>query len=379
MGFTRTNTLPAEDAIVTLLPMEGCTGSKRPVISRTHRCPALSWRTGVSGDTPGQYNAAQQVRGETLFPYLRPMSNPVICIGAALVDELYHTTAPILPATTNDGTVTKTAGGVSRNIAHQLALLGVPVQLISVLGNDSEGDWLRSVCTQAGVGLDAAVTLNGPTGKYTGILNPDGSLFTAFLTHAANHLITPAHLERHTDLLRTAGWLLADANINIDTALWLLAFSRQHGIPMVIEPVSVPPAMKFKDADLNGLHLITPNEDELPVLCSGQSFLTQQQVEELLNKGVEKIWLHNGKHGSALYSKEKSISLHACNIEVVDCTGAGDGSLSGFILGKHLGKEDMDCLKLAHTLSAEILQVEGAIARHLTQEKLLALVHKYYP
>jgi len=63
----------------------------------------------------------------------------------------------------------------------------------------------------------------------------------------------------------------------------------------------------------------------------------------------------------------------------VDCTGAGDGSLSGFILGKYLGKNELDCLKLAHTLSAEILQVNGAIATHLTQEKLLQQVEKYYP
>lgn len=41
--------------------------------------------------------------------------------------------------------------------------------------------------------------------------------------------------------------------------------------------------------------------------------------------------------------------------------------------------EDMDCLKLAHTLSAEILQVNGAIATHLNQEKLLGLIHEYYP
>jgi pseudouridine kinase len=147
----------------------------------------------------------------------------------------------------------------------------------------------------------------------------------------------------------------------------------------VIEPVSVPPAKKFKTVNLSGLYLITPNEDELPVLCSEKSFFTQQQVEELLNRGVENIWLHNGKHGSALYNKEKSITLHAPVIEVVDCTGAGDGSLSGYILGKHLGKDDIDCLKLAHTLSAEILQVNGAIATHLTQEKLSGLVSKYYP
>jgi pseudouridine kinase len=307
------------------------------------------------------------------------MPKPVICIGASFIDELFHAKEEMLLATTIDAVVTKTAGGVSRNIAHQLSLLGVPVELISVFGDDSDGDWLKRVCSEAGVRLNASITNEGLSGKYTGILNVDGSLFTAFLTNAALQLITPEHLSKHTDLLGSASYLLADANINVDTAEWLLAFSRQTGIPFVIEPVSVPPAKKFRDTNLDGLFLITPNEDELPVLCNKNAFFTQQQIEELLNRGVKNIWLHNGKHGSALYSKERSITLHAPSIEVVDCTGAGDGSLSGYILGKYLGKEDMDCLKLAHTLSVEILQVNGAIATHLTQDKLLQLVTKYYP
>lgn len=306
------------------------------------------------------------------------MSKPVICIGAALVDELFHATTELLLATTTDATVTKTAGGVSRNIAHQLALLNVPVQLITAVGNDSDGDWLKQTCSTAGVKLDASITRKGLSGKYTGILNVDGSLYTAFLTNAANHLITPQHLEKHKELLFTASYILADANINVDTVEWLLGFSLETGIPFVLEPVSVPPAKKYRTVDLKGLHLITPNEDELPVLCSEKSFFTQQQIEELLGKGVENIWLHNGKHGSALYTKEKAITLHAPSIDVVDCTGAGDGSLTGFILGKHLGKSDIECMKLAHTLSAEILQVNGAIATHLNQEKLLGMVSKYY-
>lgn len=307
------------------------------------------------------------------------MSNPVICIGASFVDELFHATDELLLATTNDAIVTKTAGGVSRNIAHQLALLDVNVQLISVFGNDSDGGWLKQVCSHAGVKLDASITKEGLSGKYTGILNADGSLFSAFLTNAANHLITPEHLAKQISLLKTASYLMADANIDVDTAEWLLAFSNETGIPFIIEPVSVPPAKKFQDANLIGLYLITPNENELPAICSAKAFFTQQQIEELLLRGVENIWLHNGQHGSALYNKEKSITLHAPSIEVVDCTGAGDGSLSGYLLGKHLGKEDMECLKLAHTLSAEILQVNGAIATQLTQQKLLQLVTKYYP
>jgi sugar/nucleoside kinase (ribokinase family) len=307
------------------------------------------------------------------------MSKPVICIGAAFVDELFHAKEELMIATTNDATVTKTAGGVSRNIAHQLALLDVDVQLISVFGNDSDGDWLKQVCTNAGVKINASITKQGLSGKYTGILNVDGSLFTAFISNDAFHLITPERLEKNKDLLKTASYLLADANINVDTGEWLLSFSKETGIPFILEPVSVPQSKKFKNVNLDGLQLVTPNEDELPVLCSEKALFTQHQIEELIGKGVENVWLHNGKLGSAIYNKERSITLHAPEIEIVDCTGAGDGSLSGFILGKTLGKEDVDCLKLAHTLSAEILQVNGAIATHLNQEKLLTLVSKYYP
>jgi len=278
------------------------------------------------------------------------MPKPVICIGAAFVDELFHMQEEMIMGSTVPASVTKTAGGVSRNIAHQLALLGVDVQLISVFGNDSDGDWLKQSCTNSDVKLDASITKEGVSGKYTAILNLDASLFTGFLTNAATNLITSQHLEKHKALLQTASYLLADANISVDAGEWLLAFTNETGIPLILEPVSVPPARKFKDVNLSGLHLVTPNEDELPVLCSEKALFTQHQIEELINRGVENVWLHNGKLGSAIYNKERSITLHAPEIETVDCTGAGDGSLSGFILGKTLGKADVDCLKLAHTL-----------------------------
>ena len=307
------------------------------------------------------------------------MSKPVICIGAALVDELFHATDDLLPATTNDAIVTKTAGGVSRNIAQQLSLLDVPVELISVFGNDSDADWLRKTCRDAGVGLNASITKEGLSGKYTGILNKDGSLFSAFLTNSYTHLIVQEYLNKHTDLLRTAMYIIADANISVATAVWLLNFSNETGIPFILEPTSVPYVKKFSDTNFDGLYMVTPNEDELPALCSEAAVSTEKQVDELLNKNIQNVWWHSGINGSIFYSKERTLKLNAPAVNVRDCTGAGDASLSGFILGKYLGKEDMDCLKLAHTLSAEILQVNGAITPHLDQKTLLQKVNQYFP
>ena len=312
------------------------------------------------------------------LPYFCRMPNPVICIGAALVDELFHANAPMLMHTTNEVTVTRSAGGVSRNISHQLSLLNVPVQLISVFGDDADGDWLKQVCKDAGIGLEYSITAAMPTGKYTAIINQDGSMFTALLTNAALHLVTPEYLQGYEEVLQQANYILVDANISVESINWLITFTNKHAIRMIIEPVSVPPATKIATANFEGLYLITPNEDELPVLCSDAALTTEEQIKELLGKGIQNIWLHKGKAGSALYKKTETLQLSAPETHVVDCTGAGDGSVSGFVFSKYHGKDNLNSLRTAHTLSAEILQVNGAIAKHLTHQQLEQLVSKYY-
>lgn len=307
------------------------------------------------------------------------MSKPVFCIGAAFIDELFHTREEILKATTNEASVSKTPGGVARNIAHQLASLEVEVELMTVFGNDGDGDWLKSQCRQAGIRISTSLTIDGPSGRYSGILNPDGSLFTAFLTHSPVEYITTDHLEAHRDQLANAGFILSCANVLPTSLAWLLAFSKDHGIPFIIEPVSVPPARRIADMNLDGLWMITPNEDELPVLGKQEGATTGEQINALLDRGVQHVWLHQGAMGSTIYSRGTEVRLHACPIDVVDCTGAGDASVAGFLLGKQLSKQDDECLRIAHTLSAEILQVEGANIPGFNRHKLLDRVNHYYP
>lgn len=307
------------------------------------------------------------------------MAKPVVCIGGALIDELYYVQQPMVLGTTNIASIEQNAGGVSRNLAHQLALFGVPVELISVFGNDSEGNWLKHICESVGVQLSGSVFAPaGNTGKYTALIDKDGSLFTALLTNANNHLITPAHLVEQEALLSSAAYLLADTNLMAETLQWLIDFSNRLNIPLIIEPVSVPPAKRLAEVNLAGVSMITPNEDELPAICSPYSDTNDKQINELLEKGVKSIWLHKGAEGSVLYSKNDKISLHAPTVNILDCTGAGDASLAGWVLGKWLGKTDMESLQIAHTLAAEVLQVKGAIATHLNLRLLFQSVEKYY-
>ena len=61
----------------------------------------------------------------------------VIVIGGANVDIKGRASGTFVATTSNPGEVTVSVGGVGRNIAENLARLGIEVSLLTVLGNDS--------------------------------------------------------------------------------------------------------------------------------------------------------------------------------------------------------------------------------------------------
>ena len=99
------------------------------------------------------------------------MAAPVICIGTLMVDELYFCNEMTMACTSNPAIRKRNAGGVVGNIARHLALLGIPVKLITVLGNDPDGEWLLQDCRQFGISAQHILRVNENTGKYVTVLN----------------------------------------------------------------------------------------------------------------------------------------------------------------------------------------------------------------
>ena len=73
-----------------------------------------------------------------------------ICvIGGANVDVAARAAGLFIAGDSNPGTVTVAPGGVGRNIAHNLTLLGDQVTLATIFGNDGFGKILRGITVWA--------------------------------------------------------------------------------------------------------------------------------------------------------------------------------------------------------------------------------------
>jgi sugar/nucleoside kinase (ribokinase family) len=81
----------------------------------------------------------------------------VVVIGGANMDVKGRAAERHQQGTSNPGTVTVSPGGVGRNIAENLARLGIDAALITALGHDANGALLREACTSAGVDMSMTV------------------------------------------------------------------------------------------------------------------------------------------------------------------------------------------------------------------------------
>lgn len=287
----------------------------------------------------------------------------VVCVGASLVDLTFQCKAPPIQHTSNPAVLHKSPGGVMRNIAHHLAQLDCSVELITALGNDPDGKWLEQVCTDAGIGLNHIHKTESPTGTYSSILNPDGDLFVGVAASSTEESITIDVLAKRIDVLRKAKVLLADCNLSFETLRWLMSFCETENIPLIIETVSVPKAIRLEKALPGKVLLIKPNRDELEVFGGDTNayYSSDERITWLHSRGVQYVWMSAFENGSVFSDGNKQVSIPAPKINVRDTTGAGDAALAGWIWAYLQGLPPLICIQYGHAAAGAILETNGAI------------------
>ena len=304
------------------------------------------------------------------------MTQKVLCIGATLIDELYFCQETIAPHSSNPAQKSAHIGGVMSNIVQHLALLGAEVGLLSALGNDGEAALVRSKLTSLGIDLTATLNVEGPTGKYVSVLAPDGSLYVAVCQDACTSAITPSVLEAQREYLHGFDFWLADTNLEQQTLQWLIHTAKVNGKKLVIEPVSIPKAGKLAALDLDGVFMLTPNEEELLAMTAASS--ETEALSQLFSRGLQYLWLRMGDKGSVMHQATGHQALDVPKLTIVDSTGAGDAALAGWLYAYLQNKNTTRCLQYGHTLAFHILLQKGTVDAHMNPERLNQLLHTYY-
>lgn len=192
----------------------------------------------------------------------------IFIIGGTNLDIKASSAGQFRYGTSNPGTIWKSVGGVGRNIAHSLALLGSSVAFCSAVGEDDAGREILEETSVAGVDIRPVIrSRSRATGTYLAIQDGTGELIGAVSDMRIMSSVTPEVLDNRRAEIRDASCLAADTNLPGETLLRLSELAGEHGIPLLIEPVSVEKAARLRHPGL-AMEWITPNADELQTLWS---------------------------------------------------------------------------------------------------------------
>ena len=167
----------------------------------------------------------------------------VVVIGAANIDIGGTAYKELIPADSNQGIITISFGGVGRNIAYNLAKLGVNVVFITALGDDTLGKDLLNHCKDSGINTDyVRIISDSSSSMYIYINNCHGDMELAMSHVEIVKNITPEYLDSVKDILNGSQAVMTDCNITQESFNHLKEICT---VPLYVDPVSVSHADKY--------------------------------------------------------------------------------------------------------------------------------------
>ena len=263
--------------------------------------------------------------------YVLRSGSYAVVVGGVNVDVGGRSFAPLVDADSNPGSVSISLGGVGRNIAHNLSLLGTNVRMLTAYGDDLNGERVAASCSSLGIDLSHALQIaGGTTSTYLYLTGPDGEMALAVSDMEICKQISPQYLAANLSLLQNAQVVVADANIPPESLQYL---AENCTAPLFIDPVSTTKAEKLRPI-LSRIHTLKPNKLEAELL-SGIRIRTSEDLEsaaaKLLDLGVHRLFISLGSEG--VYAAMGNQRVRHPNLpgNMVNTTGCGDAFMAAIV------------------------------------------------
>lgn len=261
------------------------------------------------------------------------MNTRISVVGGANVDLSATLYDAFIASDSNPGHIDIGYGGVARNIAHNLSLLGAQVQLVTIIGGDLFGGLMQDYCKQQNIDLHLSEKVSEErSGIYLCINNHGGEMIAAVADTEATRLITPEWLAKRSGELNQSDFIVADTNIGEDAIRFLMENST---VPLFVDGVSSTKAHRVVNAlrkcKLPYLHTLKLNLKE--ALAVTETATYAEAAQSLLDLGVAHVYITLGSDGVYCRNAAEEWLFPALPGEIVNTTGAGDAFLAGVVYG----------------------------------------------
>ena len=235
------------------------------------------------------------------------------------------------------GKITFHCGGVARNIAHNLRLLGHEVQLASVFGDDDFAGKLIDECLSIGIDLSLSSQFeNAKSPIFLSFNDEIGSMLSAVSDIKLNGCLDLDWIRDRIDAINRSDLVVADTLLSVDALTFLLDHCL---VPLYIDTVSPNRALLLSDALRNSwkksVFALKCNLVEAQAITGARD--AENAAKQLISKGIKEVYLTMGEDGVCFCSKKDFRHFPAIETEAVNVTGSGDAFFAGVIHAHAIG------------------------------------------
>ena len=189
----------------------------------------------------------------------------IVGVGAANAELNGASLAPIHLRDSNPGHISLSAGGVTRNVCENLARLGADVKLLSCVGDDTFGAFIRRSCEAAGIDTSHLYEAKGANSSmYLSILDADGDMLVGMSDMRIVQQDMPEdYLPSQKALIQGAGVVTCDPCMGEKMLLQLLDLCTPEQI-VCVDPVSCAYAREVAQF-IGRFHTAKPNRMDLGI------------------------------------------------------------------------------------------------------------------
>jgi ribokinase len=287
------------------------------------------------------------------------MTKPIVVVGSINMDLVARTRQIPRPGETVTGLGFETTpGGKGANQAVAAARLGYPVEMIGMVGEDVFGQALLDNLSGAGVCTNAVERVAGPSGVAPILLAENGEN-SIVVVPGANGKMDAAAVDRHAALIRSAGMVLCQLELPMETVSHVLALCAEGGVLVMLDPA---PAAPLPDAIWHQVAWFTPNETEAAFFLGNES-KPEDAAQQLLARGLRGVVLKRGAEGAFVaVAGGKGEWVNAFPVEAIDTVGAGDCFNGAFAVALLEANDPWKAARFASAAAAISVTRRGAQA-----------------
>ena len=285
----------------------------------------------------------------------------IVVLGAVFVDIKGYPLSAYIPGGRNAGRVEQVHGGVSRNVAEDIANVELRPTFVGLVDETGLGQDVINKLANHKVNTQYIQRVPDGMGTWLAIFDNDGDVTAAISKRPDTTPLTQLLLDKGDEIFADCDSIALEIDLEKDTVKQVLRYAKKYGkkVYAVVSNMSI--AMERRDF-LQQIDCFICNQQEAGLLFSNDfdhlkpAEMCRVLADHIRSANIPCMVVTMGAEG-AVYAQANGECgvVPAKKVDVIDTTGAGDAFFAGTAIGLTYGKPLPEACEIGSRLAASVI------------------------